>query len=112
MTVTLSASSSWLGLYLTEYSAVTTTNPIDAKAGASGSAGTVSSGKATTTLAGDLIFGYCVGDWVCTAGSGFTARSALNGNLIEDTLAGNPGSYAATGSANNGWTMQMVALKP
>ena len=26
--------------------------------------------------------------------------------------AGSPGSYAATATANNGWTMQMVALKP
>src|SRR5208282_1862208 len=40
------------------------------------------------------------------------ARSTLNANLLEDKLAGNPGSYAATGTANNGWTMQMVALKP
>jgi len=24
---------------------------------------------------------------------------------------GNPGGYAATGSANRGWSMQMVALK-
>jgi hypothetical protein len=36
----------------------------------------------------------------------------LNNNLIEDMPAGNPGPYAATGSATNGWTMQMVALKP
>jgi hypothetical protein len=31
--------------------------------------------------------------------------------LIEDELAANAGNYAATGSATNGWTMQMVALK-
>ena len=62
-------------------------------------------------MAGDIIYGYCVGDWACTAGSGFTARSTLDGNLIEDMLAGSAGSYAATGSATNGWTMQMVALK-
>jgi hypothetical protein len=63
-------------------------------------------------VAGDLIFGYCVADWACTAGSGFAARSTFNHNLIEDMLVGNPGSYAAISSANNGWTMQMVALKP
>jgi hypothetical protein len=65
-----------------------------------------------TTVAGDVIYGYCVGDWACTAGSGFATRSNLNDNLIEDELAGNPGAYAATGTATNGWTMQMVALKP
>jgi len=86
-------------------------NPIDAQAGTSGNAGSVSSGTAATTVAGDIVYGYCLGDWNCTAGSGFTARSAFNGNLIEDMTVGNPGSYAATGSANHGWSMQMVALK-
>jgi hypothetical protein len=65
-----------------------------------------------TTAAGDILYGYCVADWACTVGSGFTARSTFHDNLIEDGTAGNPGTYAATGSATNGWTMQMVALKP
>ncbi len=112
VTVTLSASSSFLELYLSEYSGVDPTNPIDAQAGASGSAGAVSSGTATTSVAGDIIYGYCLGDAACTVGSGFTARSTLNGNLLEDKVAGSAGSYAATGSATKGWTMQMVALKP
>ncbi|MGD0124662.1 MAG: choice-of-anchor D domain-containing protein [Terriglobia bacterium] len=112
VTVTLSAESSYLELYLTEYSGINTTNPIDAEVGASGNAGTVSSGSVTTTAAGDIIYGYCVGDGVCSLGSGFTARSTLDANLMEDKTAGGAGSYAATGSATNGWTMQMVALKP
>jgi hypothetical protein len=112
VTVNLSANSGYIELYLTEYTGVDQTNPIDAQAGASGSAGSVSSGNASTTVAGDVIYGYCVGDWSCTVGSGFAARSTLNSNLIEDQLAGNGGTYAATASANNGWTMQMVALKP
>jgi hypothetical protein len=112
ITVTLTATSSWLELYLTEYSGADPTNPIDAQAGASGSAGAVSSGTATTTASGDIIYGYCVGDLSCFAGSGFTARSTLNGNLIEDASAGSAGSYAATGTANSGWIMQMVAIKP
>jgi hypothetical protein len=111
ITVNLSANSGWIELYISEYSGVDTVNPIDTQAGASGSTSTVSSGAATTTAAGDMLYGYCLGDWNCTAGSGFTARSAFNGNLIEDIAAGNPGSYAATGSANKGWSMQMVALK-
>jgi chitodextrinase len=111
VTVNLTANSAWIELYISEYSGVNTVNPVDAQAGASGSAGTVSSGAATTTAAGDMLYGYCLGDWSCTAGSGFKARSTFDGNLIEDMTAGNPGSYAATGSANNGWSMQMVALK-
>ena len=112
ITVNLSSNSAWIELYISEYSGVDTVNPVNAQAGASGSAGAVSSGTAATTAAGDVIYGYCVGDWTCTPGSGFTARSKFNGNLIEDMTVANPGSYAATGSATNGWSMQMVALKP
>ena len=112
VTVKLTSSSSWLELYLAEYSGLDLTNPIDVQASASGGAGTVSSGDATTSYAGDVIYGFCVGDWACSAGSGFTGRSTFNNNLIEDKTAGSAGSCAATGSATNGWTMQMVALKP
>ena len=112
LTVKLTANSTWLELYLTEFSGVNQTNPIDAQAGASGYAGQVSSGNATTSVAGDIIYGFCAGDWGCYVGSGFTARSTLAYNLIESKIAGSPGTYAATGSASKGWTMQMVALKP
>ncbi len=105
VTITLSANSE-IEAYITEYSGANPSNPIDAQAGSSGSAGPVSSGNATTSVAGDLIYGYCVADWTCTAGPGFTARSTLHNNLIEDMSAGSPGS------SNNGWTIQMVALKP
>jgi hypothetical protein len=111
ITVSLSVNSAWIELYISEYSGVDTVNSIDAQAGTSGNAGSVSSGTAATTVSGDIVYGYCLGDWNCTAGSGFTARSAFNGNLIEDMTVGNPGGYAATGSANRGWSMQMVALK-
>ena len=110
--VSISANATFLELYLTEYSGIDQTNPIDAQAGAAGSAGPVSSGNATTSVAGDVIYGYCVGDSACTAGSGSMVRSTFDENLIEDQSAGNPGSYAATGSASEGWTMHMVALKP
>ncbi len=112
VTVTLSANSAWLELYLSEYSGVDQVNPIDAQIGATGNAGAVSSGNATTTVAGDVIYGFCLADSTCTVGSGFAARSTLNNNLIEDKTAGAPGSYATTGTANNGWTMQLVALRP
>ena len=112
VTVTLSANSSYLEVYLSEYSGINPTSPIDAEAGASGTAGAVSSGAAKTTVAGDMIYSFCVADWACTAGSGFTTRSTLDSNLIEDMVAGNPGQYAATGTANKGWSMLMVALKP
>ena len=112
VTVNLSGNSAWIELYISEYTGVDTVNPIDAQAGASGAAGAVSSGPATTTATGDVIYGYCLGDSMCRAGAGFTGRSTFHGNLIEDITAGNPGGYAATGTANHGWSMQMLALKP
>jgi hypothetical protein len=112
VTVQLSANSAYLELYLSEYTGVDPTSPIDAQAGASGNVGAVSSGNATTTASGDLIYGFCIADWASAAGSGFAARSNFHSNLIEDELTAKAGAYAATGSANSGWTMQMVALKP
>ncbi len=111
ITVNLSASSAWIELYITEYSGADAVNPIDAQAGASGSSTSVSSGSATTTASGDVLYGYCLGDARCTTGSGFTTRSTFDNNLIEDMTASGPGGYAATGSANSGWSMQLVALK-
>jgi len=110
--VKLSANSPFIELYLTEYHGLNATNPIDNHRGATGTTAAVSSGPASTTVAGDIIFGYCLGDLACTAGAGFTARSTLDGNLIEDVVVGNPSAYAATASATSTWTMQMVALKP
>ena len=113
VTVHLSVSSAYIEVYLAEdLTGVNTASPIDAHVGATGAAGAVSSGNATTTVAGDIIYGYCVGDSACTAGAGFASRSTLDGNLVEDMTAGNPGAYAATGSANSSWSMKMVALKP
>ena len=112
VTIHWSVTSANVEIYLTEYSGLNTTNPIDGQSGATGAAGAVSSGNVTTTVAGDIVYGYCVGDTACTVGTGFTARSTYDQNLIEDLTAGSPGSYAATATANNGWTMQMVALKP
>jgi len=111
ITIKLSATSSFIETYLTEYTGVNQTVPVDVQAGSSGGAGSVSSGNATTTTAGDLIYGFCAADFTCTVGTGFTSRSTFNNNIVEDQIAGNAGTYAATGFANNGWTMQMVALK-
>ncbi len=112
VTVTYSASSTYLELYVTEYSGINTTNPIDGQSGNSGSAGAVTSKSVTTTTAGDIIYGWSAADWACTVGSGFSARATLNNNLVEDMTSGGAGAYAATATANNGWTMQMVALRP
>lgn len=112
VTVQLSSTSARIDLYLIEYAGVAQAGAVDTQAGAAGSKTAVSSGLGKTTTTGDLILGYCAADSACTAGPGFSTRSNFNGSLIEDMQAGGPGKYAATGSANGGWTMQMVALKP
>ena len=112
VTVNLTGTSAGIKVYMTEYYGMSQTNPVDVQAGATGGVRAVSSGDATTTVAGDVIYGYCVGDGACTGGSGFNVRSTFDNNLIEDTAAGNPGAYAATGSATSGWSMQMVAFMP
>jgi hypothetical protein len=111
ITIKLAARSSFIEAYLAEYAGADPANPIDAQAGAAGSSSAVSSGGVVTTAPGDKIVGYCVGDNACNLGAGFNARNTLNHNLLEDMTAGGPGSYAATGNANSGWTMQMVAIK-
>ena len=112
ITVTLSAASAWIELYLVEYSGADITTPIDVQIGAAGPAGNASSGSAAVNFPNERIFGFCVGDSACTTGVGFTARSTFNNNLVEDMPAGAAGPYAATGKANNGWTMQMFGIKP
>jgi hypothetical protein len=109
--VSMSGTTDFIEIYLTEYSGANQTTPIDAQAAATGSAGSVSSGSATTT-GSDLVYGFCLADSACNAGSGFSARSTLVSNLIEDKSTSTAGTYAATASANSGWTMQMVAVKP
>ena len=111
VTVNLSTSSNYLETYLAEYSGLDQASPVDGQAGATGGSGAVSSGNATTTATGDIIVGYCVADNNCSTGSGFSTVSANNGNFLEGMTAGGPGGYAATGSSDMGWTMQMVALK-
>lgn len=99
-------------VYISEYSAADPSSPVDTASGATGTAGSVSSGAVSTASNNDLIYGYCAADSACTAGSGFTTRSTLDNDLVEDEPVRSAGPYAATGSATGGWTMQMVALKP
>lgn len=112
ITVSLGSASSLIEVYVAEYAGIDQVNPVDVQAGATGSSATVSSGSATTNYQGDIVYGFCQGDGSCSAGSGFTLRSSFSGNLLEDMTVGAPGPYAATGSANSGWAMHMVALKP
>lgn len=112
VTVKFQGSVAYSYVYITEYGNVATSGVIDSQAGASGSAGAVSSGLLAKAAVFDTLYGFCVADGTCSAGTGFTPESTYAGNLVEDEILGTAGSYAATAQSNSGWAMQAVALKP
>jgi hypothetical protein len=98
-----------------EYTGVALTSPVDATA-----QGTLStnptSGNLTTTVTGDLIYGFSQhngGSY--TVGSGFTNRASYvfnTWNNVEDKIAGAPGTYAANYTNAATGVVQAVAFKP
>lgn len=107
VTVTFGASLSGVDTYTSihEYSGLDTTAPLDRTAAANGTGAAPSSGNtAATTAADDLVFGFCYAGGTASAGSGFTSRQTVNGDLTEDknqaTLAAVAAIFTQTGGAN------------
>jgi chitodextrinase len=101
-------------IYIHEYSGISSVNPVDFTASATGSSPFLNSGTISTPSTNYLIFGGGVSDNVVTeAGSDFIARDLAFGNITEDRIAATPGNYAAT-AIHNGlvWAMQVVAFRP
>ena len=115
VTVTFAASTHYPDIRIAEYSGISTTNPLDVTAGASGSGTAASSGTVATTNATDLLVGANQVQNVTTAaGSGYTKRliTSPNGDILEDRIVTAAGSYSATASiASAGWIMEMVAFR-
>ena len=112
ISINLAATTSFLEVYVAEYTGADPANPLDVSAQNSGSSSSVTSGNATTTSLNDLLVAICIGDSNCSAGSGFTARSTFHSNLLEDRAVTTTGAYAATASASKGWAIIMAALRP
>ena len=115
-TVTVTSSignASFLELYIHEYSGTNTSAPLDVTANGQGSGTTPSSGAATTTAANEVIFGYALLTHTGGAGSGFTARETLGGDVSEDEVVNASGSYSATFSqpAGGDWITLMATFK-
>jgi hypothetical protein len=123
------ASPGYRVLSVSEYSGVSTTNPVDATAWDTGTetggvTDSVSSSAATTTVSKDLIFGMAMEDTGTsnggnTAGTNFTLRSSAgvvqpNDLSTEDEIQTSPGPVAATETwqSNDAYTAIMVAFKP
>jgi hypothetical protein len=105
------------GLTISEYSNIDTSDPIDVTSGNSNTAGSQTSGSATTTQNGDLIYGaLALGSTdTISAGSGFTLRASDGIDRIgsEDMVQSTAGSVAATFSTvfSVSYSAVMVAFK-
>jgi hypothetical protein len=113
VTVTFSGSANYPDIRVLEYKGVST---LDAKTGASGKTKAVSSGSATTTAANELLVAAnTAAGSISKPGSSFVARiiTIPNGNIVEDAIVNNIGTFDATASLKfaGPWVMQMVTFK-
>ncbi|HVJ09778.1 MAG TPA: N,N-dimethylformamidase beta subunit family domain-containing protein [Acidisarcina sp.] len=102
-----------LEIHVSEWSGVSATNPVDKSASATGNSASVSSGAATTTANGELIYGYTFLLNTASAGTGFTSISLVNGDMSEYELQPAAGSIAATFTQTSGyWLALMATFRP
>jgi hypothetical protein len=98
-------------IYITEYTGiVSTADPLDQNATAANTTGTISSGSQTTTYTNELIYGASIGAaGPLTTGAGFTTRSTVDANIIEDMSVATSGSYKATFTSAGGNSVAQMA---
>jgi hypothetical protein len=112
VTVTPSTTAA-LEIHVSEWTGLASVSPVDQTASATGNGTAVSSGSQTTTVNGELIFGY---GWVfntASAGSGFKPISLINGDLDEYQIQSTAGSIATTFTQTSGtWFALMATFKP
>lgn len=123
VTATFGAASVTKRIAVHEYSGVTTVSPVDVSstnvANNTTAVDNVTSNAATTTVAGDLLFGAVMetapGGATITAGTGYTQRRVVTGELAtQDRIQAAAGSVASTQTfSTNGlrYVAQMVAFK-
>jgi len=106
------APTSFSQIYISEYSGIVTTNPLDQNSVNIGNTAAVSSGAKTTTSTNELIYGVSIGaSGLLTTGAGFTNRSSANQNIVEDKKVSPTGSYSANfTSAGGNWIAQMATF--
>jgi len=115
VTVTYSTTVAYPEIRVVEYSGISTTNPLDAVIGASGTGLTMNSGSITTTNANDLLVAAnAIASETTATGTGYTQRvdSAFT-EIIEDETVSATGSYSATATQGSSgyWLMQLAAFR-
>jgi hypothetical protein len=103
-----------LEIHVSEWIGFAPTASVDQVSFAAGNGSVISSGAKTTTVDGELIFGYA---WVyntATPGPGFTSLSLVNGDLDTYQIQAAAGITEATfgHSAPGDWFALMVTFKP
>ncbi|MCU1270103.1 MAG: repeat/fibronectin type domain protein [Acidobacteriaceae bacterium] len=113
-TVTLTPSTAdALEIHVTEWSGIAISSSLDQTASAAGTGTAASSGSMTTTLNGELIFGYTFLLNTAVAGNGFTGISLVNGDLDEYQIQSTAGPIAATFTQTSGtWLALMATFEP
>ena len=107
-------STSYLQIYISEFSGVSITDPLDQRSVLAGSTAAVNSGSETTVTSNEIIYGVSIGaSGLLTKGAGFTALSTANQNVVEMKIGASTGSYsAAFTSAGGDWVAEMATFKP
>ena len=113
-TITITPTSSRaLEIHASEWSGIAPVSPVDQTVWAAGAGSLASSGAATTTSNGQLIFGYTFIANSATAGAGFTPLTLVNGDLDEYMIQPAAGSVAATFTQTAGdWIVLMATFRP
>ncbi|MGZ4993177.1 MAG: beta strand repeat-containing protein [Methylobacter sp.] len=104
-----------LEIHISEFSGADSGSPLDQTSVGIGTGFNISSGTKTTTVNGELIFGYdFAGDPNSSVGSGFTGLSYVNGDWDEYQIQNTIGSVAATFTqpSNSPWLALMATFKP
>lgn len=91
ITAAMSASSTFIQINVQNYTGINASQAIDKNACGTGT----TAGPVSTLFGKELIFTTAVCT-ACTPGTGYTARSTLNSNLIEDQTIITNGSYSAS----------------
>ena len=111
VTTQLSGAPSFHELYISEYSGLNATNTLDGFSVNVGTGSTFTSNNATTTAAGDLLYGIEIDSATASAAAGWTVRSSFDSNVAADKTATNVGSYAFTGNSSGGSIAWIAAFK-
>ncbi|MBA3458547.1 MAG: hypothetical protein H0T46_01190 [Deltaproteobacteria bacterium] len=113
ITSTLSAAPTIYDLRLHEYANTEQTDPIEVTAFSTGTTTAVDGARSptiTTLEPNELVFGFfTLMNGTGIAGTGFTARSTFDGDLVEDKLAPTPGPYEAVATCPGIWWNAVVA---